>query len=114
MFYPVTSINELMPDALIHSLEPSNQPSYINEIGYFNKFTLRVTNAEQDKSSKLVSPSGDKAVKIKEVWETYDGSRGTLPDSVLCHPSIGYATKYGNVMLSGLNNNMGNEPVEKV
>jgi hypothetical protein len=95
-----------MPDALVHSLDPASQSSFINRIGYFTKSRPKVAGTDNEKRSTFVTSDSDKAVKTKQIWEVYQGSHGTLPESVLCHPSIGYATRYGNVMLSGLDNSI--------
>jgi hypothetical protein len=65
-----------------------------------------MVSSENEKSKPFVTPASDKALKTKQVWEVYQGSHGTLPESVLCHPSIGYATRYGNLMLNGLDNSI--------
>jgi hypothetical protein len=110
MFYPETAIDELMPDALVHTLEPSTKATFINSIGYFTKSRPKIISTEVEKSTTFITPESDKTLKTKQVWELYEGSHGTLPESVLCHPSIGYSTRYGNVILNGLDNAIGYIP----
>lgn len=110
MFYPDTSIDELMPDALIHSIKPADQPAFINRIGYFTRSNPKKGTAQHDISSKPANSGSDKPLKTRQVWEVHEGIHGTLPGSVLCHPSVGYSTRYGNVLLTGLNNAIGYGP----
>ena len=106
MFYPDTTIDELMPDALVHTLDPANQAPFINHIGYFTKSRPKIVSTENEKSKTFITGNSDKQLKTNQVWEVYQVAHGTLPESVLCHPSIGYATRYGNVMLNGLDNSI--------
>lgn len=102
MFYPVAAIDELMPDVLVLNETPSQQVDFPNSFGDFSK-----TMAAGKASSNVSIISGNrKDLATKPVWQTLGNNSRSLPESVLCHPSIGYSFRYGNVMLNGLDNSI--------
>ena len=108
MLYRDTEIEELMTDALVHSAANNEQATFKNRIGYFLKSSPVVEVSDNKLDNNLTS---SKATKSPETSPVQEGAHGTLPESVLIHPSIGYSFRYGNVMLNGLDNSMNFPPV---
>lgn len=48
--------------------------------------------------------SEDSNPSATKTEEHSDGTRGTLPGNVMIHPLINYCSRYGSIMLSGLDN----------
>jgi len=105
MFYPESNIDELMPDILVQDNDTAQQDSYKFSINYFLRSRTKKSIAPEFKTS-FNSPRGGNSLEIKSSLQVYEGGNGTLPDCVTCHPVVEYSYRYGNIVLSGLDNNI--------
>ncbi|TDH25500.1 hypothetical protein EXU57_12385 [Segetibacter sp. 3557_3] len=99
MFYPAATIEELMPDVLIQDAynglgTPSDRPKYQTRA---NAKLGRIA-AEKDQAKEIKDHQNAAPQQVQ------GGTRGVVPESTRLHPTVDYTTRYGSLMLNGLEN----------
>lgn len=99
MFYPIMTIEEIMPDLLIQDSynglgKPNNLPRYNTRS---NAKLGRIT----PDNTPLSIPDPTQRIQHQDVQ---NGTKGVVPLSMMLHPEVEYKHKYGSVMLNGLDN----------
>src|SRR4051812_29380166 len=100
MFYPTTTIEELMPDVLINVIAGHTKLSNKN-FGFTGRKKSKV---EVTADFTLETVEEKRAVEVSNIEHTMEGIRGALPASLATYPTVDYSSKYGHVQLSGLYN----------
>jgi hypothetical protein len=97
MFYPIPSINEIMPDILIDEIDVKICSPYKNRIAYFTRDGKEYTDISFERRMH-------KSFKFIPIEKTFEATKGVLPTDIMIHPFVQYNYRGEHILLNGLDN----------